>query len=705
MPTIGYDSRAVLVGGRRTLVISGAVHYPRSEPSMWPSILRRSREAGLNCIETYVFWEGHQPQEGVYDFSGRFDLARFLDACAAEGLYAILRIGPYICAEWNFGGLPWWLLTKPGMVTRTWNEPFMRAVARWLEVLMAEVGDRQATRGGPVILAQLENEYNNVASRYGQDGARYLRWIGEAGREAGLEVPLVMCEGAGDRAVETLNGFSVEGRMAELRRHRPDQPLLWTENWPGWYDTWGFSHHTRRAAEIAYRVTRFFGAGGTGVNYYMWHGGTNFARDAMYLQATSYDFDAPIDEYGLETSKSRHLGRLHAALHECEGVLLHGEGPAVETVEPPSAPGRCDDLVSYRWTAGDGTAAFVCNGTGREGTCEALGATLALPPLGAAIVLRRSTDAPRVLFRTRDEQDAVRRTMAAAPVELTWLSLPEPMPDDVAPAARRTVEVPGPVDMLPLTRDETDYAWYLAEVASPSARKARLECAYVADVMSVWVNGRHQGSAPERLVEDRRDAKLFRQSLEVALDAGPNRLAILVASLGLIKGDWMIDAPQSREKKGLCGAVTVDGVPVAGPWRIEIGLWGERVRLFEAACGAQAAWRRAPGEPGRPVWHRAEFALPPAQLADEAPWALDATGLGKGMLWVNGRCIGRHWQIPSVNIWRPRHEHEFVGETGEGQPTQRYYHVPREYLRGQNAIVVFDEQGSSPGRVKLCRRR
>ena len=228
MHTITADQRSLILDGQRQLILSGAVHYPRSTPAMWPRILRESKRAGLNCIETYVFWEGHEPEEGCFNFTGRFDLGHFLDLCREEGLYAILRIGPYICAEWNFGGLPWWLVSKPGLVSRTYNAPFMAAMGRFVRVLLEQIGDRQYPRGGPIILAQMENEYNNVSKRYGDEGQRYLAWAGDIGRQAGLEVPLVMCYGASEDAWETLNGFTVWNGVAPLRKERPQQPAIWT---------------------------------------------------------------------------------------------------------------------------------------------------------------------------------------------------------------------------------------------------------------------------------------------------------------------------------------------------------------------------------------------------------------------------------------------------------------------------------------------
>jgi beta-galactosidase GanA len=193
MANVSFDGVAVKVGGERKLILSGAVHYPRSTPAMWPQILRNSKDAGLNTIETYVFWNLHEHDKGRYDFTGRLDLPLFLRLCQEHGLYSIPRIGPYICAETNFGGLAPWLLQEPGMVTRTDNEPFKREMLKWLRVLMSQVGDLQATHGGPVILAQLENEYNNVAKRYGEDGRRYMEWVVKIGPQVGIEIGRASC--------------------------------------------------------------------------------------------------------------------------------------------------------------------------------------------------------------------------------------------------------------------------------------------------------------------------------------------------------------------------------------------------------------------------------------------------------------------------------------------------------------------------------
>ena len=238
----------------------------------------------------------------------------------------ILRAGPYCCAEWNYGGLPPWLRDEPGVELRTWNAPYLQRTEKYLRHLFAEIQPSLATQGGPIIAVQLENEYANIAKRYKQNGNRYLTWILELGRKQGIDVPVVMCEGGAKGALEAFNGFSInEERISDFRKRRAEQPLMWTELWPGWYDTWSREHHVRDARNIAYHLLRFAAAGGTTWNYYMWHGGTNFGRTSMYLQVNSYDFDAPLDEWGRLTRKGAYLSALHKAISDKKSLILNGK--------------------------------------------------------------------------------------------------------------------------------------------------------------------------------------------------------------------------------------------------------------------------------------------------------------------------------------------------------------------------------------------
>jgi hypothetical protein len=698
MPNVAFDGVAVTVGGERKLILSGAVHYPRSTPAMWPRILRASKQAGLNTIETYVFWCLHEHQKGVFDFTGRLDLALFLRCCRDEGMNVVLRVGPYVCAEINFGGLPPWLIHEPGMVTRTDNEPFKRHMEQWCRTLFSRVGEFQATHGGPIILVQLENEYNNVAKRYGEAGQKYAEWVVGLGPRIGVEVPLIMCEGSAEGAIETLNGFSVAERVPEFTEHHPDQPALWTENWPGWYDTFGVAHHCRDAQEIAYNVIRFFAAGGTGVNYYMWHGGTNFGRDAMYMQTTSYDFDGPVDEYGQLSNKGRHLGKLHAVLAAHAELLLQGERQ-IEVLEAAQEKEKLPRLAVYRF-AKQGRALFLAvNSTAERQRVTAGGVAVELAPSSAAAVAVQHGQA-RLIFESHPKPAAPLNAATWRPtrVKLAFKQIAEPLPDGVPDDARERIELAAPVSMLPYTRDLTDYGWYQTTVVSRAARTAKLTLPMVRDFSMLFVNGKYAGRQPERLDEDK--PKHWTHEYEAPLRAGKNQVAVLVAAFGLIKGDWMLDAPMSEEKKGLIGDMLVDGKAANLKWTLETGLRGERLRLFDPCLGGREKWS-AVARGARPLrWFRAEFG---ALDAGANGYALDVGKLYKGLIWLNGQCAGRYWQVPAAAIsasW----QHDFVRLTGAGEPTQRYYHLPLEWLKARNTLVIFEETAAAPEGVRIVAR-
>ena len=223
-----FDARSLLFGGRREFLLSGEIHYARSPRAAWPALLDRSRALGLNCVATYVFWNFHETARDVYDFSGDRDLGHFLDLCAERGLRVLLRMGPYICAEWNYGGFPPYLRDEPGIVTRTWNRAYLQRVEKYFEHLAAEVRPHLASRGGPVHLAQVENEYTNVSARYGAEGVRYLAWVVELARRLGIDVPLTTCEGGAPGSLLTVNGHSItpERCAKHLADHpRPAAPL------------------------------------------------------------------------------------------------------------------------------------------------------------------------------------------------------------------------------------------------------------------------------------------------------------------------------------------------------------------------------------------------------------------------------------------------------------------------------------------------
>ncbi|WP_329269288.1 glycoside hydrolase family 35 protein [Streptomyces sp. NBC_01451] len=310
MSALTTTSDGFLLHGEPFRIISGAMHYFRVHPDQWADRLRKARLMGLNTVETYVPWNLHQPEpDGPVVLDGFLDLPGYLAQAQAEGLHVLLRPGPYICAEWDGGGLPSWLTSDPDIRLRTGDPRFTDAVERYLDVLLPPLMPYMASSGGPVIAVQVENEYG----AYGDDTA-YLERLAQAFRDRGVEELLFTCDQAdpahlaagglpGTLATSTF-GSRVEQSLQRLREHQPQGPLMCAEFWIGWFDHWGGPHHVRDAADAAADLDRLLTAGAS-VNIYMFHGGTNFAftnganhKHAYQPTVTSYDYDAALTECG-----------------------------------------------------------------------------------------------------------------------------------------------------------------------------------------------------------------------------------------------------------------------------------------------------------------------------------------------------------------------------------------------------------------------
>ncbi|ASK66102.1 beta-galactosidase [Brachybacterium avium] len=298
------------------LVISGALHYFRVHPEQWRDRLRRLVAMGCNTVETYVAWNVHQPAQDVTTFDGIADLGRFLDIAAEEGLDAIVRPGPYICAEWENGGFPGWILADRNLRLRNRNAPYLQLVDAWFDQLIPVIAERQAARGGNVVMVQVENEYGS----FGDDKV-YLAHLRDGLIARGIEELLVTSDGP---ARMWLTGGTVEGTLgtvnfgsrtlevlAMAERELPAQPQMCMEFWNGWFDHWGEQHHERTGGDAAGELADMLN-NGMSVNFYMAHGGTNFGLQAganhdgtLQPTTTSYDYDAPIAENGALTEKFR----------------------------------------------------------------------------------------------------------------------------------------------------------------------------------------------------------------------------------------------------------------------------------------------------------------------------------------------------------------------------------------------------------------
>jgi beta-galactosidase len=552
-----------LLDGEPRRVLSGAIHYFRVHPDHWTDRIRKARLMGLNTIETYVPWNLHAVEPGSWTEAGRLDLRRFLEAVAAEGMHAIVRPGPYICAELDNGGLPAWLFADPEVGVRRSEPRFLAAIEDYLEHVCAIVAPLQIDAGGPVILMQVENEYG----AYGDDTA-YIETLTAMFRDKGITVPLTTVDqpepwmlkrGSAPGLHMTASfGSRSDERLDVLREHQPTGPLMSSEYWDGWFDSWGTHHHTTKAEDAAADLDVLLSRGAS-VNLYMFHGGTNFgltsgANDkGTYMPiSTSYDYDAPLDEAGRPTAK-------YWAFREVLGRYT----ALPDEVPDPAAPA----------------------------------------PTGEAPLLRAGSllDAAQAL------------------------------------AAVATTEVPT------FAEARHDAAFLLHEKHF-AAEAGVLTVGEVRDRVHVVVDGVCVGILSRDL-----------HQRTLAIPAVTGSLRLLVEDQGRVNY-----GPRLGEDKGIIGGVRLDGRPLTDWTTRAIG----EADLLAIGTGAGAA---APAIPGL-TFARAEFTA--EEAADRF---LDTSGLGKGIAWINGFCLGRYWS----------------------RGPQRTLYVPGPVLRaGTNEAVLLELDGA-----------
>nr|CAA10175.1 ss-galactosidase [Solanum lycopersicum] len=699
--SVSYDDRAIIINGKRKILISGSIHYPRSTPQMWPDLIQKAKDGGLDVIETYVFWNGHGPSPGKYNFEGRYDLVRFIKMVQRAGLYVNLRIGPYVCAEWNFGGFPVWLKYVPGMEFRTNNQPFKVAMRGFVQkiVNMMKSENLFESQGGPIIMAQIENEYGPVEWEIGAPGKAYTKWAAQMAVGLKTGVPWIMCkqEDAPDPVIDTCNGFYCEG----FRPNKPYKPKMWTEVWTGWYTKFGGPIPQRPAEDIAFSVARFVQNNGSFFNYYMYHGGTNFGRTSSGLFiATSYDYDAPLDEYGLlNEPKYGHLRDLHKAIKLSEPAL-------VSSYAAVTSLGSNQEAHVYRSKSG-ACAAFLSNYDSRYSVKVTFqNRPYNLPPWSISIL----PDCKTAVYNTaqvNSQSSSIKMTPAGG--GLSWQSYNEETPtaDD-----SDTLTANGLWEQKNVTRDSSDYLWYMTNVNIASnegflknGKDPYLTVMSAGHVLHVFVNGKLSGTVYGTL-----DNPKLTYSGNVKLRAGINKISLLSVSVGLPN----VGVHYDTWNAGVLGPVTLSGLNEGSrnlakqKWSYKVGLKGESLSLHSLSGSSSVEWVRGSlvAQKQPLTWYKATFNAP----GGNDPLALDMASMGKGQIWINGEGVGRHW--PGYIAQGDCSKCSYAGtfnekkcQTNCGQPSQRWYHVPRSWLKPSgNLLVVFEEWGGNPTGISLVRR-
>ncbi|KAK4377366.1 hypothetical protein RND71_003662 [Anisodus tanguticus] len=639
---VTYDARSMIVNGERQLLFSGSIHYPRMPAEMWPDIIRKAKEGGLNLIQTYVFWNIHEPVQGQFNFEGNNDVVKFIKTIGEQGLYVTLRIGPYIEAEWNQGGFPYWLREVPNITFRSYNEPFIHHMKKYSEMVIGLMKKEKlfAPQGGPIIMAQIENEYNNVQLAYRDNGKKYVKWAANMATSLYNGVPWIMCKqkDAPPHIISTCNGRHCGDTFTGP--NGPNKPSLWTENWTAQYRTFGDPPSQRAAEDIAFSVARFFAKNGTLTNYYMYYGGTNYGRTSSSFVTTRYYDEAPLDEFGLyREPKWSHLRDLHRALRLSRRALLWGT-PTVQRINQDL------EITIYEKSGSDCAAFLTNNHTTNPATIKFRGKEYYLPEKSISIL----PDCKTVVYNTRTivSLHNSRNFIASEKAKnLKWEMYQEKVPTINDLSLKNKV----PLELYSLTKDTSDYAWYSTSLTldrhdlpmRPDILPV-LQIASMGHALVAFVNGEYVGFGHGNNIE-----KSFVFQKPILLKPGTNTISILAETVGFPNSG----AYMEKRFAGPRG-VTIQGL-MDGTLDITQNNWG----------------------------HETYFDAPESNN----PVALKMDRMQKGMMWVNGKSLGRYWS-------------SFLNPLG--QPTQYEYHIPRAFLKPtNNLLVIFEETGGHPETIEV----
>ena len=698
---VSYDHRAITVNGVRTMLISGAIHYPRSTPGMWPYILKMAKNQGLNTVQTYVFWNIHEQRPDVFDFTDRANLSQFLQDAANAGLFVNLRIGPYVCAEWNYGGLPVWLNKIPNISLRSHNEAWETAMRKFLMKIVEYVSPYLAKNGGPIILAQIENEYN------GNDQA-YVDWCGSLviNEFSSTQIPWIMCNGhAANSTLETCNSCNCldDGWIDRHRHDYPDKPMLFTEN-EGWFQPWGDAVAIRTTADVAYSVAEWFAGGGSYHSYYMWHGGNNYERTAASGITTMYADDVLLHADGTPNEpKYTQLSRLQHLIANHAQVLLSQN--STRTPLP-----YWDGM---KWTKG--TQQFVYSYSPSlhfviNQNDNALGVLFHNQNISlTGHSVRIFDNNLNLLWDSANVSDISSDNTKFFPIvtgPLAWQTWSEPMLSNLP-----VITSSNPMEQLNVTNDETIYLWYRRNITLTQVQShtlVRIETRK-ANALLFFLDGEYLGEF------DNHDHSQGSVTATISLDLSafkPNQqylFEILSISLGIDNGV----SENNFEYKGIVGNVWLDdrllGNDETNPWVHQKGLVGEYFQIYTEQGSSKVDWNIQWTEGIRkPItWFQARFDLDHLVQEDmnAHPVLFDAQGLNRGHAFINGNDLGLYWLIQGIC-------HDTTpcccqqAQVNCLEPTQRYYHIPSDWLMPKNNLItIFDDLGApSPGSVGFVQR-
>ncbi|KAG6597280.1 Beta-galactosidase 9, partial [Cucurbita argyrosperma subsp. sororia] len=580
---VSYDHRALIIDGKRRMLISAGVHYPRATPEMWPNIIEKSKEGGADVIQSYVFWNGHEPTKRQVQ------------------------------------GFPLWLRDVPGIEFRTDNAPFKEEMERFVKKIVDLLRFEKlfSWQGGPVIMLQVENEYGNIESSFGKRGQKYIKWAAEMALGLGAGVPWVMCQqkDAPTTIINSCNGYYCDG----FQPNSPSKPIFWTENWDGWFTSWGERTPHRPVEDLAFSVARFFQRKGSFQNYYM------AVSEIIILLHVGL----------LREPKWGHLKDLHTALKLCEPALVSADSPqyiklgSKQEAHVYHMNSRTDELERLEHGSLRSCSAFLANIDERNAASVKFnGRTYNLPPWSVSIL----PDCQNVVFNTA-------KVTAQTSINLLEFYAPTPFSSNISLKLHSMGQNDLSTSFSSWMTDSSDYLWYFTRIHVSSDDISfwkesnvipTVTIDSVRDVFRVLVNGKIAGSAIGQWV------KIVQP---VQFVEGYNDLLLLSETVGLQNSGAFIE----KDGAGIRGRIKLTGLKNGdidlseSLWTYQVGLKGEFLKFYSLEENEKADWTdlSVDAVPSPFTWYKAYFSSPDGT----DPVAINLGSMGKGQAWVNGHHI------------------------------------------------------------------
>ncbi|CAH0514779.1 unnamed protein product [Peronospora belbahrii] len=699
--SIKYSSRGFEIDGRQTLLLGGSIHYPRSTPGQWEQLLRDAKRDGLNHIEMYVFWNLHEQKRGVFNLEGNANITRFYELAAKVGLFLHVRFGPYVCAEWSNGGLPVWLNFISGMKVRSSNAPWQSEMERFVRYMVDLSRPFLAENGGPIIMAQIENEF-------AWHDPEYIEWCGDLVQRLNTSIPWVMCyANAAKNTILTCNGNDCVDFAIKHVKERPSDPLVWTED-EGWFQTW--QKDRKNCCQVTSELPKMWRMLLLDGLRSMYHGGNNYGRAASAGVTNMYADGVNLHSDGLSNEPKRsHLRKLHESLIECNDILLLNDRQLLNPHSLLHASQQSTGSSSqqrafvYGPKDGSGQVAFLENMAKKGVTVVYERRKYDLAPY-SMLILKDGVP----LYDTADVQKSFPghqyrsyKSLVEA-ITLKWKTWTEL---DLSPSTlRKRVVAMRPFEQLRLTADQSDYLTYetiftLKQLNGHTGDNnddavtltvTSCEATSIIAFIDNWPIGEKHLAYPGGNCSQE-----FLFHLPANIDVGRKHYLKLVSiSLGIY-------SMGSSHRKGITGSVKIGNMNLANDqeWSMYPSLVGEQLMIYSLQWLNSVPWTpvlpvrtlsRNDVKGGRKLmsWYWTSFRYPAQQSTSKQQPSilLDLFGLTRGRAFINGHDLGRYWLINE-----------------EGDFVQRYYHVPQDWLLKdqENLLVVFDELGGSVADVRL----